>query len=175
MNSFPQGEFPHILATVVTMVITNDHKMTAWTKPFVCCVLCVCVYAHAHACACERLCVGKWMIYCFHSIRNSPVVHIMKEIHFSQSWAVLPQCQGLFSVALHCHSGWEPLDTQQAQRQQSSSYSDFTGGSHHDYSRNWLQISMSHSQTGRQCCWMYVTKKLTAVMKYRDTSPFPKR
>jgi len=42
--------------------------------------LCVC------ARACERQFVGKWMIYCIDSIGNSPLVHIMKEIYFSQSF-----------------------------------------------------------------------------------------
>jgi hypothetical protein len=76
-NSFPQVEVSLFLATVVTMVITNEHKMNAWTK-----LLRVCVCAHAH----ERQCDGKWMIYCFYSVRNSPVLYIMKEIYFSQSF-----------------------------------------------------------------------------------------
>jgi hypothetical protein len=145
----------------------------------------LCVCACVRACMHDRQCVRKWMIY---------IAFIVSEIHqwytlwkkyisARHSLAVLPQWQGLFSVALHCHSGWESLDTQPTQKQQSSSCSHFTGGSHHNYYNivttagtllHWLQSSMCHSQTWRQCCWMYVTKKLTPVIKYWDTSPSPK-
>jgi hypothetical protein len=69
-------------------------------------------------------------------------------------------------------------DTQPTQRQQSSSCSHFTGEraimTTVGTLLHWLQSSMCHSQTVRQCCWMYVTKKLTSVIKYWHSSSSPK-
>ena len=125
-NSFPQVEFPHILATVVTMVITNEHKMKAWTK-----LLSVCTHMW------ETVCweVDDLLFFIVSEIHQWYTLW-KKYISASHSWAILPQCKGLFSVALHYHSGWESLDTEPTQRQQSSWHSHFPGGSFHDFSTN---------------------------------------
>jgi len=140
----------------------------------------VCVRTHVR----DNVLRSRWFIAFIVSEIHQWYTLWKKYISARHSLAVLPQLQGLFSVALHCHSGWESLDTQPTQKQRSSSCSHFTGGSHHNYYNivttvgtllHWLQSSMCHSQTGRQCCWMYVTKKSTAVIKYWDSSPSPKR
>ena len=124
---------------------------------FVC--VCVCVRARD-----SLLGSGRFIAFIVSEIHQWYTLW-KKYISASHSRAVLPQCQVLVSVALHCHSGWESLDTQPRERQQSSSCSHFTGGSHHDYYNimtivgtllHWLQISMCHSQTdsAAECMWL---------------------
>ena len=129
----------------------------------------VCVWVCARVHVRDSLLRSGWFIAFIVSEIHQSYTLWKKYISACHSRSVLPQCQVIVSVALNCHSGWKSLVTQPTQKQQSSSCSHFTGGSHHDYYNimtivgtllHWLQISMCHSQTVRQCCWMYVTKTL---------------